>query len=90
MRTTRMHVELPRGDYLLAVFVAVSIALGVGLLTVVPAILFFDLLAFIAKSHWAKLVLVAPVACGLLAAWACLRRAKSDRVRHHLSRELRN
>ncbi|MGN6544589.1 MAG: hypothetical protein ACTHK7_06045 [Aureliella sp.] len=84
-----MHVELPRGDYLLAAFVAVSIALAVGLLTVLPAILFFDLLEIVAKSHWAKLILAVPVACGLLAAWSCLRRAKSDRVRHHLSRELR-
>jgi len=85
-----MHVELPRGDYLLAFFVAVSISLGVGLLTVLPAVLFFDLLSFAAKSHWPKSILAVPVACGLLAAWACLRRAKSDRVRHHLSRELRS
>lgn len=84
-----MHVELPRGDYLLAAFVAVAIAVGVGLLTILPAILFFDWLSHVATSHSAKLILVVPIGCGLLAAWACLRRAKSDRVRHQLSHELR-
>lgn len=85
-----MHVELPRSDYLLAAFVAVAIALGVGLLTVLPAFLIFDGLSIAAKSHWAKLILVVPIACGLLAAWTSLRRAKSDRVRDLLSRELRS
>lgn len=85
-----MHVELPRSDYLLAAFVAVIIALGVGLLTVLPVVLLYDGLSIGAKNPWAKLVLIVPIACGVLAAWTSLRRAKSDRVRHLLSRELRS
>lgn len=85
-----MHADLPRSDYILAGLVAVLVSLAVASVTVLPAIVFFNWLAVATVNHWAKLVPAIPIACGLAGAWSCLRRAKSDRVRDRLLRELRD
>ncbi|MCC6509313.1 MAG: hypothetical protein IT423_09415 [Pirellulaceae bacterium] len=85
-----MHVELPRGDYVLAALVAISVALIVGSFTLLPAIVFFNWLALAAGSIWAKMIAGIPVFCGVSGAWFCLRRAKSDRIRQRLLQELRD
>lgn len=85
-----MQVELPRGDYVLAALVASLLALLVGSITLLPAILFFNWLTHAGASHWPKLLLALPMASGMIGAWMCLRRAKSDRIRQRLLDELRD
>lgn len=85
-----MQVELPRGDYVFAALVASLLALLVGSITLLPAILFFNWLTHAGASHWPKLLLIVPMGAGLLGAWMCLRRAKSDRIRQRLLDELRD
>ncbi len=85
-----MQVELPRGDYVFAALVATLIALIVSSITLLPAILFFNLLTQAGVSLWPKLLLALPAACGITGAWLCLRRAKSDRIRQRLLDELRD
>ncbi len=85
-----MHVELLRGDYILAALVAVLVALAVSVVTLVPAIVFFNWLSLASVSLWARLIVAVPLCCGMVGAWSCLRRAKSDRIRARLLDELRN
>lgn len=85
-----MQVELPRGDYVFAALIAAMLILIVGSVTLLPAILFFNWLTHAGASHWPKLLLVLPMSAGLVGAWLCLRRAKSDRIRQRLLDELRD
>jgi ABC-type polysaccharide/polyol phosphate export permease len=85
-----MQVELPRGDYVFAALVATLIGLAVGSLTLLPAIVFFNWLGHAGVSLWPKLLLAIPLTSGMVGAWLCLRRAKSDRIRQRLLDELRD
>ncbi len=85
-----MHVELPRSDYFFAGLVALSVTLVASIVTLVPAIVFFNWTALLGSHLWAKIVLFVPVASGIYGAWSCIQRAKSDRLRDRLCRELRD
>ena len=85
-----MQVELPRGDYVFAALVATLVGLVVSSITLVPAIFFFNWLTHVSASTWPRLLVVLPMASGLVGAWLCLRRAKSDRIRQRLLDELRD
>ncbi len=65
-----MQVELPRGDYLMAGLVALSIAVAVGSFVLLPAILFFNWLPLASSSFgpsrsWLSPWSPAPSALGL-------------------------
>ena len=85
-----MHVELPRSDYLLAALVALVIVAAVGTLTIVPSVILLDGWRAFSSHFWARLITLVPIACGGLAAWHCLQRAKRDRMHDQLVDELRD